>query len=175
MAADLNSFRMAMQRLGLNQPSSLAFTNDGITSIEDLLLLEPKNVNDIVSTVAKTHQGEDNIAFPVGFRIRLAAIVWWALRRNATNDAMNPAMITAELAQQQADLMKREKEREKNLGDVLDEPEPLIKGTDWPEFERSFIAYSNKKRLTYGAPMAYLLRDDDAPAPVTQEFASEEE
>ena len=153
------AFQQALLRLGFNQDSSAALNANGLTTTEDLIDLEEK---DVEQTLKIIRTGPPPMAVPYLAQKRLNTFCFWAKRRNRVGESIQAQLFTPQVLEQYSTMMTLTS-KEDDTG--IKAPSEFKKDSKWKTFKESLIAYLNSLKGKHNIPLAYVIREDEKPQP----------
>jgi hypothetical protein len=92
--ANTVAFQQALIRLGFNQESSAVLTANGLTTTQDLIDLEEKDIEQILKII---RTGPPPIAVPYLAQKHLNTFCFWAKRRYRLGEPIGAALFTPQV------------------------------------------------------------------------------
>lgn len=153
------AFQAALQRMGLSQEATTAISANGITTAQDLIGLDEKDIEQILNII---RTGPPPILVPYIAQKRLNIMCYWVTRRNRLNEAIDPALFNAQAITTYGKLMTYEAKEEDA---IVKAPTEFKTGSKWKPFKEGAIAYFNSIKGTHHIPLAYVIRERETPDP----------
>jgi hypothetical protein len=165
MAAQL-AFRALLTRIGFTQPAIVAMEANGITSPQDLVNLDKKDIEQILKII---RTGPPPVVVPYLAQKKLNTYCYWATRRNRLQEPIEAALFTQAALDNYGSMMALEAKEEEI---VVKPPAEYKTGTKWKAFKEGAIAYLNGIKGNHNIPLAYIIHHSDIPQ-VGQIYGSE--
>ena len=153
------AFQATLQRIGFSQAATLAIANNGITTAQDLIGLDDKDVEQILKIV---RTGPPPVPAPYIAQKHLNIMCYWATRRSRLNEAIEPGLFNAQTMEAYGKLMTYEAKEEDA---IVKAPLEFKSGSKWKPFKEGAIAYFNSIKGTHHIPLAYVIRELENPDP----------
>ncbi len=159
-------FQAPLQRMGFTQPAVAAMMANGITTTQDLIGLDDKDVEQILKII---RVGPPPILVPYIAQKRLNILCYWTSRRHQLNEPIDAALFNAAAIDTYSKMMTFEAKKKDT---IVKAPAEFKAGTKWKSFKEGTIAYLNSIKGMHIIPLAYVIREDEAPPP-NQVYQSE--
>jgi hypothetical protein len=160
------AFQAALQHMGFTQPAVAAMTANGVTTTQDLVGLDDKDVEKILKII---RVGPPPILVPYIAQKRLNIMCYWTSRRHWLNEPIDAALFNAAAIDTYGKMMTFETKEEDTIVKPLAE---FKAGMKWKSFKEGTIAYLNSIKGMHNIPLAYIIHEDEAPPP-NQVYQSE--
>ena len=160
------AFQAALQRMGFSQAAVAAMTVNGITTSQDLIGLDDKDVEQILKII---RIGPPPILVPYIAQKGLNIMCYWASRRHRLNEPIDAVLFNAAAIETYGKMMTFESKEEDT---IVKPPAEFKAGTKWKAFKEGTIAYLNSIKGMHNIPLAYIIRENAAPPP-NQAYQSE--
>jgi hypothetical protein len=156
--------RAALIRLGLSNVAAQEFINNGVDSTHRLRLLSTEDLDKLIKQIHRDNTGT-GLFIPFMAQAYIRAIRFWANRMYILGADFDETLIDREMAQIWSATMKEEAEAAKTPIDIVKAPEPFKKDTKWKVWKETITTYLHSKIGQASIPLAYIIREFDAPIP----------
>jgi hypothetical protein len=123
------AFQAALQRIGFTPPAVVAMTANGITTTQDLLGLDDKDVEQILKIICA---GPPPILVPYIAQKRLNIMCYWTSRRHCLNEPIDATLFNAAAIDTYGKMMTFETKEEDT---IVKPPAEFKAGTKWKAFK----------------------------------------
>ncbi|MGH7974125.1 MAG: hypothetical protein ACREBR_01265 [bacterium] len=156
--ATIQAFRAALGRVGFDAPTQTAIIDQGIATIDDLLLVG----NDQVKQICKMIRDKDNIVLTFMQHQMLDAMRYWVSSRVRQGLAISAALFTRDVANECVQTMMVDTiESNEKMKSVLSVPDKFKIDGNWEIFKESVITYFGQLKGGGRIPLKYVIRDSD--------------
>jgi hypothetical protein len=162
------AFQAVLQRLGCPPTAIQAINANGITTTQDLIGINDKDVENILKIIRTS---QPPVLVPYIAQKRINTLCYWVNRRTRLNEPIDAVLFTQQMLEQYSKLIAHSDLDEES---TVKPPADFKAGSKWKPFKEGAIAYFNSIRGSHQIPLTYVIRDNPLPNP-NQVYNSEHE
>ena len=152
----------ALNRLGFSQAAIIALNNNGLNTSADLVGLNEKDTAQILKIV---RTAVPPVIVPYIAQKRLNIFCYWVNRCTRLNEIIDSGNFNQAALDSYGRLLAFEANQDEEAVTHVKPPAEYKTGSKWKPFKEGAIAHFNSVKGTHSIPLAYVIRDQEAPDP----------
>ncbi|MGH7974599.1 MAG: hypothetical protein ACREBR_03670 [bacterium] len=159
--AAIQAFRAALGRVGFDDATQVAIVDQGITTMDDLLLVG----KDQVKQICKMIRDKDNIVITFMQHQMLDAMRYWVSTRVRRGLAISAALFTRDVANECIQIMMVDTNESSEKAKTMSEPDKFKIDSNWEVFKEAVLTYLGQFQGGGRIQIKYVIRDNDINEP----------